>query len=63
MAHVQHLTRDKNPPAFKIHLIKKKILSIYYLHFICFVYFFTITDTPSPYPRSVSGSRIRLGGF
>ena len=41
------------------------IYFIYLFAFLLFIFhpFFTITVTPNPYPRSVSGFRIWLGGF
>ena len=57
----------QNPSAFKIHpificsLFNNLFNLFLQIFFINFSLFFTITVTPNPYPRSVSGPRILYG--
>ena len=69
------LVYSQNPPAFKI--ARSKSTRFFYIYFfishlfyiffaffkLTFHNFFTITNTPNPYPRSVSGSQIWSDGF
>ena len=51
------------PIFFTFALFTNLFYTFFELFLFIFYLFFTITVTPNPYPRSVSGSRIWLGGF
>ena len=52
----------ENPPAFK-----NQLIFFFYIHLLHLIYafclFLNINVTPNPNPRSVSCSRVYLGGF
>ena len=39
------------------------LFCMFSFHFLIFCLFFSVTVVPNPYSRSISGSRILLGGF
>ena len=56
--------RWKSTQFFLIFFLFLNLFYIFFAFFkISFYYYFTITNTPNPYPLSVSGFQIWLGGF
>ena len=57
-------TRSKSTRLKKIFSLFINKFKIFFEFFLFYIYLlFTITNTPNPYPRPVSGSRVWPGGF